>query len=82
MRRRRKIPDKGQAPPLLGARIPMISLIQTLAVAEYLNFRYAANFLGVSPSSVSERIKTLENLLGGPIPIGMDFPSRREHRMV
>lgn len=33
----------------------MASLIQTLAVAEYLNFRHAANALGVSLSSVSTR---------------------------
>ncbi|WP_263858944.1 helix-turn-helix domain-containing protein [Rhodopseudomonas infernalis] len=38
----------------------MVSLIQTLAVAEYLNFRHAANRLGVSQSSVSTRIKALE----------------------
>jgi predicted transcriptional regulator len=48
----------------LGDRIPLIALIQTLAVAEYLNFRHAANALGVSQSSVSERIKALEGTLG------------------
>ncbi len=32
----------------LGARIPLASLIQALAVAEYLNFRHAANVLGVT----------------------------------
>ncbi|MPZ37126.1 MAG: LysR family transcriptional regulator [Rhizobiales bacterium] len=42
----------------------MASLIQTLAVAEYLNFRHAANALGVSQSSVSARVKTLEEDLG------------------
>lgn len=42
----------------------MVSLIQTLAVAEYLNFRHAANALGVSLSSVSARVKTLEEDLG------------------
>lgn len=42
----------------------MISLIHTLAVAEYLNFRHAANALGVSQSSVSARIKMLEEDLG------------------
>ncbi|UZD69338.1 LysR family transcriptional regulator [Brucella sp. JSBI001] len=42
----------------------MASLIQTLAVAEYLNFRHAANALGVSLSSVSFRVKTLEQDLG------------------
>ncbi|WP_226558439.1 LysR family transcriptional regulator [Salipiger thiooxidans] len=42
----------------------MVSLIQTLAVAEYLNFRRAAVALGVSVSSVSTRVKTLEEDLG------------------
>ncbi len=51
-------------PTPLGSRIPLVSLIQTLAVAEYLNFRHAANALGVSPSSMSARVKTLEQELG------------------
>nr|WP_280110075.1 LysR family transcriptional regulator [Pseudaminobacter salicylatoxidans] len=38
----------------------MTSPIQTLAVAEYLNFRHAANALGVAQSSVSARVKTLK----------------------
>lgn len=42
----------------------MASLIQTLAVAECLNFRHAANRLGISQSSVSTRIKALEEDLG------------------
>lgn len=42
----------------------MMSLIQMLAVAEHLNFRHAANVLGVSQSSVSTRIKALEEDLG------------------
>lgn len=42
----------------------MVSLIYTLAVAEYLNFRHAANALGVAQSSVSARVKTLEEDLG------------------
>ena len=41
---------------LLGSRIPLMSLIQTLAVAEHLNFRHAANALGVAQSSVSARV--------------------------
>lgn len=48
----------------LGSRIPMISLIQTLAVAEYLSFRHAASALGVAQSSVSVRVKALEEELG------------------
>lgn len=49
---------------LLGSRVPMLSLIQTLAVAEHLNFRHAAAALGVSQSSVSTRIKVLEENIG------------------
>lgn len=48
----------------LGSRIPLVSLIQALAVAEHLNFRHAASALGVSQSSVSTRIKQLEQDLG------------------
>jgi DNA-binding transcriptional LysR family regulator len=48
----------------LGSRIPLASLMQTLAVAEHLNFRHAANALGVSQSSVSTRVKLLEQDLG------------------
>ncbi|HHV67703.1 MAG TPA: LysR family transcriptional regulator [Ochrobactrum intermedium] len=42
----------------------MVSLIQALAVAEHLSFYRAANALGVSQSSVSARIKALEEDLG------------------
>ncbi|MHB2266758.1 LysR family transcriptional regulator [Aliihoeflea sp. PC F10.4] len=42
----------------------MASLIQTLGVAEYLNFRHAANAMGISQSSVSARVKALEEDLG------------------
>lgn len=49
---------------LLGTRIPLVSLRQTLAVAQYLSFRQAALAMGVSQSSVSERIKVLEADLG------------------
>ena len=51
-------------PTSLGSRIPLASLIQTLAVAEYLNFRHAANALGVAQSTVSARVKALEEDLG------------------
>ncbi|ATN34376.1 LysR family transcriptional regulator [Rhizobium sp. ACO-34A] len=51
-------------PAALGSRIPLVSLIQTLAVAEHLNFRHAAHALGVSLSSVSARVKALEEDLG------------------
>src|SRR5215471_14709955 len=67
MRRRQSAPMNDRqwgVPTSLGSRIPLASLIQTLAVAEYLNFRHAANALGVSLSSVSARVKTLEEDLG------------------
>lgn len=48
----------------LGSRIRLASLVQTLAVAEYLNFRHAASALGVSQSSVSAHVKMLEEDLG------------------
>jgi DNA-binding transcriptional LysR family regulator len=48
----------------LGSRIPLIALLQALAVAEYSNFRHAAAALGISQSAVSLRIKTLEQDLG------------------
>lgn len=67
MRRRHSAPIRDRqsgAATSLGSRIPLVSLIQTLAVAEYLNFRHAANALGVSLSSVSARVKTLEEDLG------------------
>jgi len=51
-------------PELSGGRIPMAALIQTLAVAEHLSFYRAAQALGTSQSSVSTRIKTLEQDLG------------------
>lgn len=65
--RRRSAPiidRQWRMPTSLGSRIPMASLIQTLAVAEYLNFRHAANALGVAQSSVSARVKALEEDLG------------------
>lgn len=67
MRRRRSAPMNDRpwgVPTALGSRIPLASLIQTLAVAEYLNFRHAANALGVAQSSVSARVKALEEDLG------------------
>ena len=48
---------------ILSGRIPLISLVQFMAVAEHLNFRHAANALGVSQSSVSARVKALEKIL-------------------
>ena len=51
-------------PTTLGSRIPLASLIQTLAVAEHLSFYRAAQALGTSQSNVSARIKALEQDLG------------------
>lgn len=51
-------------PTSLGSRIPLASLIQTLAVAEHLSFCRAAQALGTTQSSVSARIKALEEELG------------------
>jgi DNA-binding transcriptional LysR family regulator len=48
----------------LGFRIPLIALVQALAVADHLNFRRAAEALGTSQSAVSQRIKMLEENLG------------------
>lgn len=65
MRRRSAKNAQSEIPPrLLSGRIPMASLIQTLAVAEYLNFHHAAQALGISQSSVSARIRALEEELG------------------
>ena len=64
--RNARSPDDVAASPL-GSRIPLVSLIQALAVAEHLNFRHAASALGVSQSSVSTRIKQLEQDLGTPL---------------
>ncbi|MFT9382713.1 LysR family transcriptional regulator, partial [Gluconobacter sp.] len=61
MRRTRHVPEiRGVA----GGRIPLISLVQMLVLAEHLNFHHAANALGVAQSSVSTRIKALEETLG------------------
>lgn len=49
---------------LAGGRIPLVSLLHVLAVAEHLSFRHAANVLGTTQSSVSTRIKGLEDTLG------------------
>lgn len=67
MRRRKRSEYTSEAitlSSLRGGRFPMIVLVQTLAVAEYLSFHRAALALGVSQSSVSTRIKALEEDLG------------------
>lgn len=65
MRRRAKqAADPYETLPLLRGRIPMTALVQMLAVAEYLSFHRAARALGTSQSSVSARVKALEEELG------------------
>ncbi|MDH0612697.1 MULTISPECIES: LysR substrate-binding domain-containing protein [Bacteria] len=44
--------------------IPLVSLRHAIVVAEVLNFHHAANVLGTTQSSVSTRIKGLEDALG------------------
>jgi DNA-binding transcriptional LysR family regulator len=48
----------------VNPKIELTSVIQALTVAEHLNFRRAAEALGVCQSSVSKRVMKLENLLG------------------
>lgn len=48
----------------LLSRIPLVSLRHAVVVAEVLNFRHADNVLGVTQSSISTRIKGLEDALG------------------
>lgn len=64
MRRRSFKSNEPHLLPLLRGRIPMTALVQTLAVAEYLSFHRAARALGTSQSSVSARVKALEEELG------------------
>lgn len=65
MRRQRgKIGGTDRPSLMTSAHIPMVALVQTLAVAQYLSFHRAALALGTSQSSVSARIKALETDLG------------------
>lgn len=57
-------PKKMPSCAILRNRISMASLVQAIAVAEHLSFYRAADALGVSQSSVSARIKALEEDLG------------------
>ncbi|WP_241565336.1 helix-turn-helix domain-containing protein [Paenirhodobacter populi] len=45
---------------ILSGRIPLISLVQFIAVAEHLNFRHATKALDGSQSSFNARMKALE----------------------
>jgi DNA-binding transcriptional LysR family regulator len=49
---------------LRGFRIELTSVMHALKVAEHLSFRRATEALGVCQSSVSKRVRALENLLG------------------
>lgn len=65
MRRRGKgRAEQSKSSALLNGRIPMATLVQTLAVAQYLSFHRAALALGTSQSSVSARVKALEDEIG------------------
>ena len=61
MKRARHVPGNVR---ISSGRRPLVSLVELIAVADHLNFRHAANNLGVTQSSVSTRIKALEETLG------------------
>jgi Bacterial regulatory helix-turn-helix protein, lysR family len=48
----------------MNPKIELTSVMQALKVAEHLSFRRAAEALGVCQSSVSKRVRALENILG------------------
>lgn len=48
----------------LGTRIPLSALTHAVTVAEYSSFRRAAEHLGIVQSSISTRVKQLEEELG------------------
>ena len=64
MRRRKTKNYLPVSEAIRSGRVPMASLVHLLAAAEYLNFRHAAKALGVAQSSVSARVKALEEDLG------------------
>jgi hypothetical protein len=63
---------------VLGSRIPLASLIQTIAIAEHLTFRHAPNALGITQSIVSARIKAREEEAWGS-PVRMASSWRPAH---
>jgi DNA-binding transcriptional LysR family regulator len=48
----------------VNLKIELTSVLQALKVAEHLSFRGAAEALGVCQSSISKRVRKLEDLLG------------------
>jgi DNA-binding transcriptional LysR family regulator len=48
----------------MNSKIEFTTVVQALAVAEHLSFRRAAEALGVCQSSISKRVRSLENCLG------------------
>lgn len=69
MRPTRRVADISS---IASGRIPLVSLVQTLLVAEHLNFRHAARSLGVTQSSVS-----IATIFKNPA-----FASEKEWRLV
>src|SRR5713226_3029646 len=49
---------------LRSQAVDLVSISQALVVADYLSFRRAASVLGIRPSAVSRRVRSLEDLLG------------------
>lgn len=49
---------------IVSGRISLTSLVEALAVAEHRNFRKAGETLRISQSSISNRIATLETIIG------------------
>ena len=53
--------------PLTISRTHLDGLVMFLAVAEARGFRAAARHLGVTPSAVSQAIRSLEDRVGAPL---------------
>ncbi|WP_148262912.1 LysR family transcriptional regulator, partial [Acetobacter tropicalis] len=49
---------------IVSGQISLTSLVEALAVAEHRNFRKAGETLRISQSSISNRIATLEDIIG------------------
>ena len=74
MRRRQQRYRPPDAPLTLSSvRIPMVALVQALAVAEYLSFHRAAQALGTSQSSVSARINFCPVIRSGAVAVAVEI---------